>query len=48
MPDYLAWIIGGVAFLGLFVFLYILIVKRQADDPNKRDADSEPPPGGVY
>jgi hypothetical protein len=38
--------IGAVA-IGLFAALYVLMVKRQADDPMKRGEDSSVPPGGT-
>jgi hypothetical protein len=47
MPDLLAWIIVAALLIGLFVGLYVLTVKRQADDPKKRGADSSEPPGGI-
>jgi hypothetical protein len=38
--------VGALA-VGLFVALYVLLVKRQAGDPMKRGEDSSEPPGGV-
>jgi hypothetical protein len=46
MPTLLGWIIVGTVIVGLFVGLYVLVVKRQADEPHKRGEDSSMPPDG--
>ncbi len=47
MPSWLGWVIVGAVIVGLFVGCYVLVVKRQANEPYKRGEDSSMPPDGA-